>query len=145
MIPFFEEPNTTTYDILAIQEPWRNPFQHKTNNRLSQFFELSYMPHEATRVCFFIHKRIALSTWNVTNHNPDFSTLEICTTDARKIHIHNVYNPCQQSGDPSLIPTIIDKLNGAGSNIEHVLLGNFNLHHLLWGDLGPQQMKMPNI
>lgn len=136
MIPFFEQLNTSTYDILAIQESWRNSFQHTTNNRLSQFFELSYMPHQATRVCFFINKKIALSTWNVIYHTPDFITLKIRTSNARRIHIHNVYNPCQHSGDPSLIPTIIDKLNGRGSNIEHILPGDFNLHHPLWWGLG---------
>lgn len=135
MIPLFEEPNTPTYDILAVQEPWRNPFQHTTNNRLSQFFELSYLSHPATRVCLFIHKRLALSIWNVTHHTPDFSTLEICTRDARVIHIHNIYNPCQQSGDPCVIPTIVDRLNETPSNVEHILLRDLNLYHPLWGGL----------
>lgn len=136
MLPLFEELNTPTYDILAVQEPWRNPFQQTINNRLSQCFELSYMPHPATRVCFFIHKRLALSTWNVKHHTPDFSILEIRISNARTIRIHNIYNPCQQSGDPSLIPTIVDRLNESPSNIEHILLGDFNLHHPLWGGLG---------
>ena len=93
MIPLFENPLTPTYDILAIQEPWRNLFQHTTNLRLTQFFELSYHPHKDTRVCFFINKRLALSSWSVTTHNTDFSTLEIRAKDNRIIHIHNVYNP----------------------------------------------------
>ena len=54
MIPLFEHQNTFLYDILAIQEPWKTPFQNTTNHRLSQHFELAYLSHQNTRVCFFL-------------------------------------------------------------------------------------------
>ena len=133
MIPLFKNPLTPAYDILAIQEPWRNPFQHTTNHWLAQHFELSYFPHKKTRVCFFINKRLALSSWSVTIHSIDFSTLKLKTNDDRIIHIHNVYNPCQTSGNLSRLGEIQKVLQEFSRNIEHILLGDFNLHHPLWG------------
>ena len=38
MIPLFENLLISTYDILAIQQPWKNLFQYITNHRLAQFF-----------------------------------------------------------------------------------------------------------
>lgn len=128
MIPFFKKSSIHTYNILAIQKPWRNFFQHITNNCLSQVFKLSYILYLATRVNFFIHKRLVLSIWNVTHHTLDFSTLEICTSNTDTIYIHSIYNFYQQSRNSSLISTIIDQQNGASSNIEHILLGNFDFY-----------------
>ncbi len=136
MIPLFENPLTPTYDILAIQESWRNPFQYITNHRLAQHFELSYFCHKETRMCFFIIKRLALSSWSVTIHNIDFSTLELKTNDNRIIHIHNVYNPCPTSGNFSRLSEIQKVLQESRKNIEHILLRDFNLHHPLWGETG---------
>lgn len=39
-IPLFESDGIINYDILVIQEPWKNPFQATTNNRVSQYFDL---------------------------------------------------------------------------------------------------------
>jgi hypothetical protein len=55
MIPLFESEGITDFDILAIQEPWRNLYQPTTNNRLNQYFELHYMNDKNTRVCFFVN------------------------------------------------------------------------------------------
>ncbi len=134
--PCSKTPITPTYDILAIQEPWRNPFQHTTNHRLAQHFELYYFPYKETRMCFFINKRLALSSWSVTIHSIDFITLELKTNDNRIIHIHNVYNPCQTSDNLSRLGEIQKVLQESRRNIEHIFLGDFNLHHPLWGGTG---------
>ncbi len=131
MIPLFENLLTPTYDILAIQESWRNPFQHTTNHRLAQFSELSYHPHKDTRVCFFNNKRLALSSWSVTTHNTDCTTLEIQAKNNRIIHIHNKYNPCQTSRSDSILAEIQKVLQKTRGKVENILLGDFNLHRLL--------------
>lgn len=46
----------TTYSILAIQEPWRNPFMNTTHNPIPQHFELAYSNRRKTHVCFFTNK-----------------------------------------------------------------------------------------
>lgn len=133
IIPLFENPLTPTYDILAIQVPWRNSFQHTTNHRLAQHFELSYFPHKETRVYFFINKCLALSSLLVTIHSIGFRTLKLKTNDNRIIHIYNVFNLCQTSGNLSRLGEIQKVLQEFRRNIEHILLGDFNLHHPLWG------------
>lgn len=63
------------------------------------------------------------------------SILKIHISDTQSIYIHNIHNSCQQIRDFSLINTIIDQLNEALSNIEYILLGDFNFHHSLLGGL----------
>jgi len=52
MIPLFENEGFTDFDILAIQEPWRNLYQPTTNNKLNQHFKLCDVKSKDTRVCF---------------------------------------------------------------------------------------------
>ena len=67
----------TSFDVVAIQEPWRNPFVHATHNPILPHFEVDYYDHRKTRVCFFLNRRIASHHWTVTHHTPDLSTLEL--------------------------------------------------------------------
>ena len=134
MILLFENLLTPTYDILAIQEPWSNLFQHTTNHRLTQFFELSYHPHKDTQICFFINKRLALSSWSVTTHNTDFSNLEIRAKNNRIIHIHNLYNPCQTSRRDSMLAEIQKVLQETRGKVENILLGISTCITLFGGD-----------
>lgn len=58
----FQKPGISRYDILAIQEPWRNPFIDTTYHPLKSQFHLLYLADPMTRVCLFINKRIDPST-----------------------------------------------------------------------------------
>lgn len=80
-----------------------------------------------------MNKCIARSSWSVINHGANFSTLQIRTKDNRIIQIHNVYNPCQTSGDNSVLGKIRKVLQKTRDNVENILLGDFNLHYPLWG------------
>ena len=106
MIPLFEPEGIEDYDILAIQEPWRNSFQHTTNNRIGQQFELIYMPDAATRVCLLVNKKIAKAEYTHTFHNKDLISLRIQAADNRIVNVHNIYNPCKGSEDASVIPSL---------------------------------------
>lgn len=132
MIPLFESEGIAEYDILLIQEPWRNSFQPTTNNRLSQHFELHYMPSIATRVCLFINKRIALSTYSVAHHSKDLVTMKLRLTDDRIINIHNLYNSCRGSSDTSVFPLLKGIIQNE-SDQEHFAAGDYNIHHPIWG------------
>lgn len=61
----FQDQWIATYDVLASQEPWRNPFVTTSYHPLKTHFRLLYMNDKETRVCFYINKRIDASTWNV--------------------------------------------------------------------------------
>jgi hypothetical protein len=59
------------FDILAIQEPWRNPNIATGYNPLRSSFHLAYPPDKLTRVCFYVNKALHPGKWSVTNHHKD--------------------------------------------------------------------------
>lgn len=132
MIPMFETDGILNYDILAIQEPWKNPYSNTTNSRLNQYFDTYYMDSPKTRVCFFVNKRIALASYTVTYHSGDINTINLRLPEGRTIDIHNLYNPCKGSGEKSVIP-ILRNLLEENKDGEHVIVGDFNSHHPKWG------------
>jgi hypothetical protein len=49
------------FDIIAIQEPWTNPYTATTYHPAKDRFYLCYLTRDAegsSRICFFINKRI---------------------------------------------------------------------------------------
>jgi hypothetical protein len=49
------------FDIIAIQEPWKNPYSATTHHTAKDRFHLCYLTGDTegpARVCFFINKRI---------------------------------------------------------------------------------------
>ena len=133
IVPLLEDPKAHEFDIIAIQEPWRNQFATTSYCPSRTPFYLAYPKFEDTRVCCYINKRLNISSWNVTNHTADFQTITITPDDgSRQIEIHNIYNPSPYSyysrleGALTLLP---GKLREDTMNI---VLGDFNLHHPLW-------------
>ncbi|OKL55294.1 hypothetical protein UA08_09424 [Talaromyces atroroseus] len=124
----FQNPRVLKYDILAIQEPWRNPFIATSYHPLKTHFHLMYSAEAATRVCLYINKRIDPGTWNVSFISKDIISLKI--SDSRlnqSVHIFNVYNEVTSDTLPTLAETI-----GTLNSERIVVLGDFNLHHPLW-------------
>ena len=88
-----------------------------------------------TRVCFYINKTMALVSWSFTHHSADLCFLYLKTLDERTIHIHNIYNPCNSNVEDehsSTIPTLLRAIE-KHPNGEHISLGDYNLHHPMWG------------
>jgi exonuclease III len=137
MAPLLADTRIHKYDIIAIQEPWTNPFSQKTTYcpRSTPFF-LVY-PQEKGRCCFLVNKRLDISTWEPRFSSPDLCSLQL-EVEGRKIWIHNVYSQPPGSYNttnfPTPIPILAGLLEQAG---EHIVLGDFNLHHPLWN--GPQK------
>jgi hypothetical protein len=80
MATLLRDPKIQEYDILALQEPWRNPFLPTTHNPISHSFHLCFPQgsREApARVCFFVNKRIDPNKWTFTDHTRDLGTLTI--------------------------------------------------------------------
>lgn len=129
------------YDVLAIQEPWRNPFMNTTHHPIPQYFELAYYDHKKTRVCFFVNKRIETKRWSVTHHTPDLSTLQLRWGDEEneEVVIHNIYNPVPTlepaNSTLSMLQTAMEQWRQA----EQIVVGDFNLHHPYWGGLMAQR------
>jgi ribonuclease HI len=125
----FQDPRVLEYDVLAIQEPWRNPFLATTYHPLKEHFRLTYLDDAATRVCFYINTRIDPSTWSVQHITRDITSLELTSPNSHnKIRIFNVYN----EAGTGAIPDLGEAIAKLDSDEELLILGDFNLHHPLW-------------
>ena len=125
----FQDPRVLEYDVLTIQEPWRNPFIATSYHPLKAHFQLTYLDDATTRVCFYINKRIDPSTWRASYITKDIIALEITNpTLYNKLCIINVYN--------EVVTNTLSDLGEAIGRIDHhdelLVLGDFNLHHPLW-------------
>jgi hypothetical protein len=104
LMGLLQDPEIALYDIIATQEPWRNPFNNTPYNPRSSPFHTSDQGDKDSRVCTYINKRIQTDKWSETHHTKDLTTITLRTQGAqtehdqqelRIINIHNVYN--QQS------------------------------------------------
>jgi hypothetical protein len=89
------------------------------------------------RVCFFVNKRIDHNRWRFKEHSRDVCSLVIEPSrdqqEQQSVAIHNIYNAV--GGGGTIGSTLVDiraVLEKHSSN-EQILLGDFNLHHPLWG------------
>lgn len=123
----FQDPRILEYDILAIQEPWRNPFIATSYHPMKAHFRLTYLDDAATRVCFYVNNRIDPSTWSVSYITKDIIALEI-TNSHNKLHIFNVYNEVTTE----TLSHLGEVISRTDPYDELMVLGDFNLHHPLW-------------
>ena len=61
MIGLLQDPRVAKYDILAIQEPWRNPFNEEGYNLSQSPFYLIDKGTKNTRTAVYINKEISRS------------------------------------------------------------------------------------
>lgn len=138
IISLLADPRIQHYDIVAIQESWRNPQMTTTISSHWSGFHLLYRAENDTKVCFYINKKIDPDSWKVEFVSADMCTLKlkICNDGLEEmIHVHNVYNPSPASqsstNSSSTLPTLSYALD-AGMNVKHIVVGDFNLHHPYW-------------
>ena len=138
MAPLFRDRRTREFDIIALQEPWKNPFRDTTYHPLKREFELLHFNGPA-RTCIFVNKRIASSSWTVTYHTSDLCTLHLKLANNSNaggaIHIYNIYNPPRTTRATSSLHALAEALRDHPTD-QHIVLGDFNLHHPLW--TGPE-------
>lgn len=130
MEPLLADPQIQSYDVIALQEPWQNPLQNRTYCPGNSGFISAY-DDQQRRCCFLINRRVDNAIWNVHFPSPDLAILNIRTADIC-IWIYNVYSEPPGGYNivnyPSPIPLLQNYLQREG---EHMVLGDFNLHHLL--------------
>ncbi len=144
-------------DVLAIQEPSWNRANQSPHNDSTSCFHLAHKGNQETRTCFYINKRINTDSWEATFHDGDLCSLRFSSTDRinaesqsegttdleqrttehKHIWVHNVYNPSPSqyttTDSASTLPLLQNVLMEEG---EHVLMGDFNLHHPRWNNAG---------
>jgi exonuclease III len=130
------------FDIIAIQEPWKNPYSATTHHTAKDRFHLWYTTGDMEGpawVFFFINKRM-----DQTKRRFEEQTKTICSViidlandqqSQERLIIHTVYNPPKTSSNrQSTLPQVQEALRQYHT-VKQVLLGNFNLHHPLWEGL----------
>ena len=143
MAPLLRDPTIWDYDVLAIQEPWHNKHNNSTHHPCKDRFHLVYpepTEGESTRVCFYINSRLNRADWTVQTHSRDLMTLKIQYTEhsqSKRLCIHNVYREAVR-GDTT---ATLEQLNGLleDDHWQHIIVGDFNLHHPTWGGLGVEE------
>jgi exonuclease III len=121
-----------SYDIIAVQELWLNP-QVKTTYCLNSCPYTLVFPQQG-RACtsIYINKQIPLSQWH-SSATPDYSWVKL-ELDSGPITIHNIYSETPNSYESTEwntpIPEMLEAVQNPG---RHLVVGDFNLHHTLWG------------
>ena len=131
MILLSADKQTATYDVLAIQEPAKNPNMHATYCDPKSTFKPLYPTNRHTRACFLINKRLPLAHWGVEFPRADLAILTL-RLPGRTVTVTNVYSqptPTNQVNENSPIYELPEILGRDG---DHILLGDFNLHHQAW-------------
>lgn len=88
MATLLRDSRTQKYDIVAIQEPWKNPFSATTHHPAKDLFHLCYPTNEEeelAKVCFFINKQIDHSKWHFKPVNQNLCTLILETTQTMPV------------------------------------------------------------
>ncbi|KAF4210539.1 hypothetical protein CNMCM5878_004249 [Aspergillus fumigatiaffinis] len=135
MAQFLRDPEVLRADIIAIQEPWDNPFQDTTHHPAKATHQLLYPEATETggraRVCLYVSRKIDPTKWNHTAHSQDCQELEL-HHDAGTLRLYNIYNPHldpnTQTDTLDLLEQVLDRQDSSC-----LLLGDFNLHHPAWG------------
>ena len=127
------------YDILAIQEPYRNPFQNTTYHPAKDRFHLLYFDSGDTRTCIFVNKKIDPGTWNIRYVNGDIGVFHLNTPEGQNMHIYNVYNQPRGESDTRTLELLEEELRREDPHSHILLLGDFNLYHPQWSDLRSQR------
>jgi hypothetical protein len=131
MAPLLADKAITSYDILALQEPWHNPYKNATYCPSSAAFYAAYNDQER-RSCFLINKSLNISLWDVDYSGPDVCSLRLQLSDIT-LWIHNFYNQPPGSYSTTDYPSSLTLLPSLlAREGEHLVLGDFNLHHPLW-------------
>ena len=139
MVPLLEDSGISEFDILAIQEPWKNNYAPTTYNPARAGFYLVYRPGGDTRVCFYINNRIPTEDWEASFPTPDISIVRIWVLAGeeparrRRITIYNVYNPSPLSFTTTTSPAVSELGNILRADTgEKIIVGDFNMHHPAW-------------
>ncbi len=140
MAPLLQAAHEKGIDVLAIQEPWRNPRELTSYCPRGCGYHLAYAPREDTRVCFYINKKLDADKWEV-ELGSRLATLMLhlgTASQARTVLIHNVYSPSPESQSSTDTPVLdeLQELLRSNPDAERIVLGDFNLHHPSWG--GPR-------
>ena len=120
------------YNIIAIQEPWLNPYVATTYCPRSCPYNLVFPQQGRACMSIYVNKQIPLAQWH-SGSKPDYSWVKL-ELESGPLTIHNVYSEMPNSYETTTwntpIPQVLKAIQMPG---HHLIVGDFNLHHALWG------------
>ena len=125
-------PRLQEVDLIALQEPWRNPYKKtSTSTVFSAFYPLQ--DQVFGRTLLLINRRIQRSAITPVFWSKDLTSLEI-RVQAKVFWVHNLYfTPTSQENYRVSAEALLDVLAQAlEKEGEHILLTDSNLHHPSW-------------
>ncbi|KAJ5809036.1 reverse transcriptase [Penicillium pulvis] len=138
MASFLRDRRVQEASVIAVQEPWKNTLSNTTHQPISSLFQLVYPStslDEPPGVCFYISKNLHPGEWSCTLVDRDYQILKLRKAHAHgnwtDLFVHNIYNR-QGTGIPDKLRQELSKRKEA----EHIVVGDFNAHHPVWGGPG---------
>jgi hypothetical protein len=123
------------YDILTIQNSWRNVCVSTSYNSFSIDFHFLYEMKKNVRACFYVNTKLNVNNWSIDFVSLNMCTLKLHLNDQHIVNIHNVYNVSSMFYALNALLLIIETTqNRFVIDEEHVFLKDFNLHHFLWSN-----------
>jgi hypothetical protein len=130
LIGLLDDLRIARYDILAIQEPWRNRYNQEGYNPRNSPFYLIETTSEKTRTAIYVNKRIPKSRISEIYKDTDLISLKMSTTK-EDIYIHNLYIEPSTHSTKDIPPILFNLKRLLENEGGHIILGDFNLHHPL--------------
>jgi hypothetical protein len=142
MATFLRDPEVLKASIIAIQEPWKNEYDDTTHQpaRLThQLLHPKAVDSVRARVALYINKKIDPAMWTHTTVSPDYQILHLRHLRGdtpHNLYIHNIYNDTKSPISTfDLLHRELTRL-GRSQTIEHLVIGDMNVHHPAWGGPG---------
>jgi len=142
MAPMLRDPRIGQYAVIAIQEPWRNPyyvtshFPKETKDLFHLAMPETEVSEEWPRVCTYVSRD--LKEIEMVYNTRDIITLHVRPKkDGPRIFIHNVYiapggnSQIEKEGTDMLIASLAATEAYDGEK-EHIIVGDFNMVDPLW-------------
>ena len=110
MADFLAKPEVSKADIIAVQEPWENPYNDTTYHPLKQTHELLFPSSEETgggraRVCIYISKKVG-TNWTHYAHSEFCQEVRI-QNGVGEICFFNIYNECGTTGTVDFLSSLL--------------------------------------
>ena len=116
------------YDVLAIQEPWKNKQTGSTYCPRSSKYHLVHSPEG--RAAIFVSRRHEVGLWDYeAAHN--WCRVQFPTLGTNGLEVWSVYNPRQPLANTNDTPPLPNLLQRPAPTTPVVVAGDFNLHHPL--------------
>src|SRR5271170_3889754 len=92
LVGLLEDPRVSDFDIIAVQEPWRNRYDSATYNTRDSGFHLIDKKDRDSRVSMYINKRISTDSWNEVLYSLNTQSITLRLNDTQ-ISVYNIYSP----------------------------------------------------